>query len=96
VGTSLPELATGIAAARRHENALVIGNVLGSNLFNSLGVAGAAALAGGTFTVDFRGPIVFMIVISTLAGVLTATGNKLVRWEGAVLVAAFFGFLIAA
>lgn len=93
VGTSLPELATGIAAARRKENALVIGNVLGSNLVNSLGVAGAAALAGGPFTTDFRGPIVIMVVISTLAGILTATGNRLVRWEGVVLVAGFVGFL---
>jgi len=97
VGTSLPELATGIAAARRHENALVIGNVLGSNLFNSLGVAGAAALAGtGTFTADFRVPIIFMLVISALAGILTATGNRLVRWEGAVLVVAYVGFLALA
>ena len=94
IGTSLPELATGIAAARRKENAIVIGNVLGSNLFNSLGVAGVAALAGGTFTTDFRTPIVVMIAISTLAGILTATGNRLVRWEGAVLVAGFAGFLV--
>jgi cation:H+ antiporter len=93
IGTSLPELATGIAAARRKENAIVIGNVLGSNLFNSLGVAGVAALAGGTFTTDFRTPIVVMIAISTLAGILTATGNRLVRWEGAILVAGFAGFL---
>lgn len=93
VGTSLPELATGIAAARRKENALVIGNVLGSNLVNSLGVAGAAALAGGPFTTGFRGPIIIMVVISTLAGILTATGNRLVRWEGAVLIAGFVGFL---
>jgi cation:H+ antiporter len=93
VGTSLPELATGIAAARRKENALVIGNVLGSNLFNSLGVAGTAALAGGPFTTDFRAPIIFMIAISTLAGILTATGNRLVRWEGAILVVGFAGFL---
>jgi cation:H+ antiporter len=93
VGTSLPELATGIAAARRRENALVIGNVLGSNLVNSLAVAGTAALAGGPFTTDFRVPIIIMVTISTLAGILTATGNRLVRWEGATLVAAFAGFL---
>ena len=36
VGTSLPELATAVAAARRNENDLVLGNVLGSNLFNAL------------------------------------------------------------
>lgn len=95
VGTSLPELATGIAAARRRENALVIGNVLGSNVFNSLGVAGTAAIIGGGSTqIHFGAPIVFMLVISTLAGVLTATGNRLVRWEGAVLVASYIGFLM--
>ncbi len=95
IGTSLPELATGIAAARRRENALVIGNVLGSNLFNSLGVAGAAALAGGSaFGTDFRIPIVFMLVISLLAGIFTATGNRLGRREGALLLAAYVGFLV--
>lgn len=95
IGTSLPELATGIAAARRRENALVIGNVLGSNLFNSLGVAGSAALAGGSaFGADFRIPIVFMLVIALLAGIFTATGNRLGRREGAVLLAAYVGFLV--
>lgn len=95
IGTSLPELATGIAAARRRENALVIGNVLGSNLFNSLGVAGSAALVGGSaFGTDFRIPIVFMLVIALLAGIFTATGNRLGRREGALLLAAYVGFLV--
>ncbi len=44
LGTSLPELATAIAAARRRQYALVLGNILGSNLFNLLAVLGTAAL----------------------------------------------------
>jgi cation:H+ antiporter len=44
VGTSLPELASSISALRRHEHDLVLGNVVGSNLFNTLGVVGLAAV----------------------------------------------------
>lgn len=44
VGTSLPELASSISALRRNEHDLVLGNVVGSNLFNTLGVVGLAAL----------------------------------------------------
>ena len=44
IGTSLPELATSMAAAYRREVNLLLGNVIGSNMFNILGIAGAAAL----------------------------------------------------
>ena len=44
VGTSLPELASSISALRRREHDLVLGNVVGSNLFNTLGVVGLAAI----------------------------------------------------
>ncbi len=94
VGTSLPELATGIAAARRREQDLVVGNVLGSNLFNSLTVAGAAALTGpGALVGDFGPAMAWMVVVSAVAGVLAFTSNKLVRWEGAVLVVAYAAFI---
>lgn len=46
VGTSLPEIAAAIAAALRHKGALVVGNVLGSNLINILGAGGLVALFG--------------------------------------------------
>ena len=46
IGTSLPELVTAVAAARRGEDELIIGNLLGSNIFNSLGVGAVIGLVG--------------------------------------------------
>ncbi len=96
IGTSLPELATAIAAARRREAELVIGNVVGSNLFNSLGVAGAAiAIGPGTVPASFRTSLVLMVLIAAVAAVLLVTGRRLVRAEGVVLLAAFVVFIVA-
>ena len=94
LGTSLPELATALAAARREENDLVIGNLLGSSIFNSLAVAGGAALIGGGALVSgFGTGLVFMLAVAAFAGILTATGNKLVRWEGFALIAVYAAFV---
>jgi cation:H+ antiporter len=90
VGTSLPELATAVAAARRRETDLVIGNVVGSNLFNTLAVLGVAGLAGpGAVAGEFRQVMVLMLAAGAAAGFLVWTGRRLTRWEGAVLAAGF-------
>ncbi len=92
IGTSLPEIVIGIQSARRAHTDLVIGNVLGSNLFNSLGVAGTAALLTPAAPLDPSGlgaAIVLMAAFAVAAGALLATGRRLVRWEGAVLVAVY-------
>lgn len=90
VGTSLPELATALAAARRGESDLVLGNVLGSNLFNALAVGGVSGLVGGgALTADFGIPLLLMLGVSVLAGVMAATADELKRWEGAVLLASY-------
>ena len=95
IGTSLPELATGVAAARRRQNNLVVGNLLGSNLFNSLAVAGAAALIGpGPLAENFRPELVYMVGIAAGAGALSATGNILSRVEGLVLLAGYGAFIV--
>ena len=94
VGTSLPELATALAAARRSETDLILGNVLGSNLFNTFMVAGIAGLVGpGAIDAAFRPAAVFMTVAAFVAGVFVVTGRRLVRWEGAVLLCLFLGFV---
>ncbi len=94
LGTSLPELATAMAAARRREHDLVVGNLLGSNIFNSLAVAGGAALVGGgALAGTFRPGLIVMLVVAALAALLSATGNRLVRWEGALLLATYAAFI---
>jgi cation:H+ antiporter len=94
VGTSLPELATALAAARRNETDLVLGNVVGSNLFNTLAVLAIAGLAGpGTVVGEFRGVMIYMLVAAAVAGVFVLSGRRVERWQGAVLLAFFMGFV---
>jgi cation:H+ antiporter len=96
IGTSLPEIVVGIQAARRSQTDLVVGNVLGSNLINSLGLAGTAALVvdGPPLEApELAAPIVLMVAFSLVAGILLATGRRLVRWEGALLVAVYLATL---
>jgi len=96
VGTSLPELATAVQAARRQETDLVIGNLLGSNLFNSGAVAAAAAFAGAGQPL---GPsitgvgTVLMVGVATLATVFMITGRRVHRSEGFVLLTLYVGTL---
>jgi len=89
VGTSLPELAAAIAAARKRESDLILGNVLGSNIFNSLGVAGLAAVIGPGVVVGFGPLLIVMVAACFVAGSFALTGQRLVRWEGLALLAAF-------
>lgn len=93
VGTSLPELATTLAAVRRHESDLVIGNVLGSNLFNSFAVAGTAAAIGPGTLVDLSRPaLAVMTAVVIVAGWFAWRDMKVVRGEGLVLLAIFVAF----
>ncbi len=88
VGTSLPELAAALVAALRREGDILLGNVVGSNIFNVLGILGTVAavrpltLAGGV------GPdLLGMAGLSLLAWAFLWTGMRLGRREAAVLLA---------
>jgi cation:H+ antiporter len=95
VGTSLPELATTLAAVRRHESDLVIGNVLGSNLFNSFAVAGSAAVVGPGLLTDLARPsLLVMVVVVALAGWFASHDQKVTRVEGIALLGIFLLFTI--
>ncbi len=95
VGTSLPEMATALAAARRKQADLVIGNVLGSNIFNSLAVGGVAALAGQGVLNEVDGPLLIVMVgTAIVAGFFARSGGRVVRFEGALLMFAFVGFFV--
>jgi cation:H+ antiporter len=96
VGTSLPELLTAAQAARRGESDLVVGNLMGSNLFNALGVGGLIGLMSPGVTVGralSTTGVLVMIAVSLLAMAFMMRGFRVVRWEGAVLVATFMGCL---
>ena len=90
IGTSLPELATSMQAARRRDTDLIIGNLLGSNIFNSLAVAGVAALVAAPGqspdpTLTGRA-IVVMLATGALATFAMTSGRRVVRYEGALLL----------
>lgn len=89
IGTSLPEMVTAIVAARKGETGLIIGNLLGSNIFNSLAVGAVLGLLG-------PGPLddanlsglatVIMVVVVVLAAIFLISGGRVVRWQAAVLL----------
>lgn len=90
LGTSLPELGAVVASARRGRNDLVLGNILGSNAFNALGVIGAAGAVGpGLLASDFRPDLVVMVIVAVLAGAMAWSGDRLRRMEGVLLLAAY-------
>lgn len=96
VGTSLPELVTAMAAARRGETDLVVGNVLGSNIFNTLPVAGVAgALDTTSLDAAFPLSVAIMVTACALAAVLLRSGRRVVRTEGGLLLGAFVAATVA-
>ncbi|SDE27522.1 calcium/sodium antiporter [Kordiimonas lacus] len=95
VGTSLPELATALVSAYRGHAGVVLGNVLGSNLFNMLGVLGATAMAA---TVPLDGKIAHFDVwvgIGVAAILLPAirSGKRLSRREGILFLTLYAGYI---
>lgn len=96
VGTSLPELVTSIQASRRGEADLVVGNLLGSNIMNSLLVGGLSGVFGADVLADpaLAGwPNLVMVAVSALAALLMLTSRRVERWEGVVLLVAYLATL---
>lgn len=90
VGTSLPELVTTIHAMRRRESELVVGNLFGSNLFNSLLGGSVIGFAGGGVRVDVQmSLLIAMVLTATLAWALLKQGLRLQRVEALVLLGAY-------
>ena len=93
-GTSLPELATSVVAARKGQSAIAIGNVIGSNVFNVLLILGLTATISpmqiqGITMVD----LMMMMVSVLLVWAFSATKFTVARWEGALLTALFVGYM---
>lgn len=94
IGTSLPELVTSVIAASRGHSDIAVGNVIGSNIFNSFLCLGVAALAGtvgaplGAVTLD----VVCLVVMTALAAAFIRTDRTITRREGAIALALYILF----
>lgn len=93
-GTSLPELATSVVAARKGQSAIAIGNVIGSNVFNILLILGLTATISpmavqGITVVDLAVMLLSVLMVWGFA----YTKYTVARWEGAVLTAVFVAYM---
>lgn len=92
VGTSLPELATTIVTVLRRETELLVGNIVGSNVFNSLGILGVAAMVTPLpASVGGELDLLVMMGFGLLLWLLMARG-VLPRWGGGVLLLAYAAY----
>ena len=97
-GTSIPELATAVVAARKKQTDIILGNLLGSNVFNSLAVGGLIAVISpgaigseGLRTVG----LATMVGVTVLAWVAMVTRRRVHRLEGVILVVCWIGSVAA-
>jgi cation:H+ antiporter len=95
VGTSLPEFATSAVAAYRKEADVAIGNVVGSNIYNILGILGVTALVQPIpmppeiMAVD----IWVMLAAAVVLVVFALSGLRINRWEGGLLLAGYVAYI---
>ncbi len=93
IGTSLPELALSVVAAIRGEGDVALGNVIGSNTFNLLGILGFSALMQPTALPDLAWTdLGVMLAVTLLVYPLLRSGGRVVRAEGACLVLIYAGY----
>ena len=94
LGTSLPEIVVSVAAARRGNTGIALGNVIGSNAFNTFAVVSIPSFFGELLiapeVIDFRLP--FMVAMTLLLTVICIS-NRISRWEGAMLLL-FYGYFL--
>ena len=99
VGTSLPELATAIVAIRKSENALVVGNVLGANIIDTLLILPVCAIiSGGTLPVSLSSTLIDIPVAMILSAVFvvpTLLTKKLQRWQGVVGLMIYVNYFVS-
>jgi cation:H+ antiporter len=97
-GTSLPELATSVVAAARGERDIAVGNVVGSNIFNIVGVLGLASIAAPTGVAAAPGlmhlDVPVMIAVAVLCLPVALSRARIDRWEGAVFLVLYAIYLL--
>jgi cation:H+ antiporter len=94
VGTSMPELVTSVTAALRRQGDVALGNVIGSNLYNLLGILGVTAIVKPiAVPPEILGVDVWVLAAATGAGILFALrGMKIYRLEGLALILGYLAY----
>lgn len=99
IGTSLPELVTSLVAAKKGENDIALGNILGSNTFNILLILGLSSLISPiTIAAGLSMDLIFLICVTLFIGTLIFLNKKkekiLTRYEGVLLLALYVGYTV--
>jgi cation:H+ antiporter len=98
IGTSLPELATGVMAVRKGNTDIAIGNVIGSNIFNVFWVLGLSATINPiSFNAEDNYSVMVNVIVSVVLFALLFIGKRqqLQRWQGALLFIGYVAYLAA-
>lgn len=95
-GTSVPELVTSLVAAFRKQPDISLGNLVGSNVFNLLGIVGVTATVHpiAASHEGFRIDLIAMLLTALILYPLMRFGPRMGRWQGAILVAAYVAYLV--
>ena len=94
LGTSLPELVVSVKAAAMNKPELAIGNILGSNIFNALGIMGISALFGTlVISETITGFVMPMMIVATLLYFVVIWEKEMTLWEGWMMVIFYIFFL---
>jgi len=98
VGTSLPELVTSVVAAMRRQSDIAVGNVLGSNIYNTLGIGGVTGvLAPTTFPPEMLQLDLYLMIGASVLLYILARNGKISRLKGILMLgayAAYMGYLL--
>jgi cation:H+ antiporter len=96
-GTSMPEVATSVMAAIKKERDIAVGNVVGSNIFNIMGVLGVSAFISpsginvSASALAFDIPVMIAVALATLP--IFFTGNLIARWEGGLFLFYYLAYM---
>ena len=95
VGTSLPELVTSVVASVKKENDIAVGNVIGSNIFNIVFILGLSSTIGSlTLAPSALVDMLVMFASGAIVFLIALCSKKMTRWQGALLLALYIGYLV--
>ena len=95
LGTSLPEMATTVVAAKKKENDIAIGNIIGSNILNIFFILGLSSFASPiTYGIDSLFDMVFVLLITIFVYILLLKGRKLDKNKGILLLTIYFSYML--